>query len=316
MYTIGASYSVLNRFPWTQKHRNVLVSARKESMVNADEKFKVDSAFHKVAVATTAWVLASSMSIAPSFADTSYGPTPTNNSLSTSTTDTAVEPVYFGNGCFWGRQKDFVDAEVSMGRTGKDISAIVGYAGGKIQSPKNKVCYYYTPEKETVYERLGHAEVVQVELKGDNESEKAEEYRKLAEVYFNQFRKLPNGKMLRQDPQDQGPGYRNVIGIPGGVDSPYFSELQKANVHGMNLVEGKGNEWTSDGRPTEGDELNTVWVVDSNKLPFYRAEVYHQYHNGLGKKFPEEYTKEMKGNAEKYGRIAPTGCPELFFMAS
>ncbi len=29
-----------------------------------------------------------------------------------------------------------------------------------------------------------------------------------------------------QDPQDQGPAYRNVIGIPGGVNSPLFPIIQ------------------------------------------------------------------------------------------
>lgn len=38
----------------------------------------------------------------------------------------------------------------------------------------------------------------------------------------------------------------------------------------------------SSGRPTEGDEFNTVWVVDSNRLGFNRAEQWHQFHNGLG----------------------------------
>ena len=38
--------------------------------------------------------------------------------------------VYFGNGCFWGRQKDFVDVEKRLGRKESDISATVGYAGG------------------------------------------------------------------------------------------------------------------------------------------------------------------------------------------
>jgi len=32
--------------------------------------------------------------------------------------------------------------------------------------------------------------------------------------------------MQRLDPQDAGPGYRNVIGLPGGVDSPLFKVLQ------------------------------------------------------------------------------------------
>ncbi len=30
----------------------------------------------------------------------------------------------------------------------------------------------------------------------------------------------------RLDPQDAGPGYRNVIGLPGGVDSPLFQVLK------------------------------------------------------------------------------------------
>jgi peptide methionine sulfoxide reductase MsrA len=235
-----------------------------------------------------------------------------SSSAVASTAATAVEPVFFGNGCFWGRQKDFVDAEMALGRQPGDISAVVGYAGGKLKPSQNKVCYYYAPE-DTVYERLGHAEVVQVELRGD---ERAEQFRRLARVYFSQFRQLPGGKMMRQDPQDAGPGYRNVVGLPGGVQSPLFPLLQEANVHGMRLLQGSGNEWTADGKPTEGDELNTVWVVDSDALPFYRAEKYHQYHNGLGKAFPARYTKEMKQAAEKAGRVAETGCPEFFFLGS
>ena len=43
----------------------------------------------------------------------------------------APTPIYFGNGCFWGRQKDFIDAEKAMGRSKQDLSAIVGYAGGR-----------------------------------------------------------------------------------------------------------------------------------------------------------------------------------------
>lgn len=38
-----------------------------------------------------------------------------------------------------------------------------------------------------------------------------------------------------------GPGYRNVVGLPGGVQSPYFKLLQEANVNGMELREGRGN---------------------------------------------------------------------------
>ena len=42
-----------------------------------------------------------------------------------------VTPIYFGNGCFWGRQKDFVDTEKKLGRRPEEISAVAGYAGGR-----------------------------------------------------------------------------------------------------------------------------------------------------------------------------------------
>lgn len=51
--------------------------------------------------------------------------------------------VYFGNGCFWGRQKDFVDVEQGMlKRTPEQTTAVVGYAGGRSTGPDGKVCYY------------------------------------------------------------------------------------------------------------------------------------------------------------------------------
>jgi hypothetical protein len=94
--------------------------------------------------------------------------------------------------------------------------------------------------------------------------------RAFAETYFKQFQPAPRGRgMMRLDPQDAGPGYRNVVGLPGGVGSPYYKLLQAANVNGMELREGKGNVYER-GQPMEGDELNVVWVVDSDELPFYR----------------------------------------------
>lgn len=53
----------------------------------------------------------------------------------------APTPVYFGNGCFWGRQKEFVDAEKAMGRTSEQVSAVVGYAGGK-QGQGESMCIH------------------------------------------------------------------------------------------------------------------------------------------------------------------------------
>lgn len=232
-------------------------------------------------------------------------------------TSSAVEPVYFGNGCFWGRQYDYAMAEQKiLGRAPTEVSALAGYAGGKSVSPSNKVCYYYTPDKNEVYERLGHAEVVQVELRAGTDSEKEAQFKAMADVYFKQFRRLPGGKMLRLDPQDAGPGYRNVIGIPGGVNGPLFKVLQAANVNGMDLREGAGGAWREDGRPAEDDLLNVVWVVDSDALPFHAAERYHQFHTGIGEKFPESYTKDLKAAVFGAGREPDTGCPEYFFLSS
>lgn len=83
-------------------------------------------------------------------------------------------------------------------------------------------------------------------------------------------------------------------------------------MNGMDLRAGEGNAYVS-GRPKEDDLLNVVWVVDSEKLPFYRAERYHQFHNGIGKFFPTEYTWDLKNKMAAAGKINSTGCPELPF---
>eukprot|EP00884_Botryococcus_braunii_P022626 jgi/Botrbrau1/9047/Bobra.0376s0023.1 len=218
-----------------------------------------------------------------------------------------VVPIYFGNGCFWGRQKEFVDVEKAMGRQPMEVTATVGYAGGKQSGPAGLTCYYYGP-RETVYEKLGHAEVVQLELRGPPENAR-EQMQVFADAYFRQFRRTPFG-MIRLDPQDAGPGYRNVIGLPGGTKSPLFQVLQERNVNGMRLVQGSGNEFL-DGKPVEDDKINTVYILDSNDLPFHRAELYHQFHDGIGKPFPLEYKRDQKRAAIESGRVGPTGCPEL-----
>lgn len=61
-------------------------------------------------------------------------------------------------------------------------------------------------------------------------------------------------------------------------------------------------------RTLQGDLLNVVWVVDSDKLPFYRAERYHQFHHGLGKLF------SMVGITSDCNPSAPL--PPWFLFAS
>ena len=94
--------------------------------------------------------------------------------------------------------------------------------------PGDKVCYYYGP-KQAVYEELGHAEVVQMERRGES-AQTRRQMEAFADTYFGQFRKTPFG-MMRLDPQDAGPAYRNVIGIPKGVDSPLFQVLKVLAFH-------------------------------------------------------------------------------------
>lgn len=42
-----------------------------------------------------------------------------------------------------------------------------------------------------------------------------------------------------QDPQDAGPGYRNVIGIPGGINSPFMSVLRVGSLFMSGLLVGQ-----------------------------------------------------------------------------
>ena len=184
----------------------------------------------------------------------------------------ASVPVYFGNGCFWGRQKGFVDTEMKMGRSMDSVSSIVGYAGGRGgadgRGDNGQVCYYYSAPG-TQYERLGHAEVVQVKVAADPAKQK-EEYRMFAREYFSRFTKTPVG-MIRLDPQDRGAGYRNVIGLPGGLANPLAAVLREENVNGMELVEGRGNAYEGlFGGAKEDDEVNKVYVMDTNKFPFFQ----------------------------------------------
>ena len=232
-----------------------------------------------------------------------------NAQMVSSNDDDGMTYVYFGNGCFWGRQHEFVALEKeALHRSDAEVKSLAGYAGGKRGGGgKNRdtVCYYYG-SSDTVYERLGHAEVVRVAYADE------EEFKKFCEVYFRNFNKTPFG-MQRVDPQDAGPGYRNVVGIPGGIDNEkLMKQMKSANVNDMKLVRGEGNEFDARGKPTENDQINVVWIVDSEKLPFYPAEMYHQFHDGLGYKFPESYTVDLKRAAAKSGSIGPVpGCPEM-----
>jgi len=50
--------------------------------------------------------------------------------------------------------------------------------------------------------------------------------------------------------------------------------------------------------------------MDSRRHEFHAAEAYHQFHQGLGHRYPYVYTKRLRETQIKLGRVKPTGCPE------
>ena len=58
--------------------------------------------------------------------------------------------------------------------------------------------------------------------------------------------------MIRGDPQDRGPDYRNVIGIPAGLGGPLGAVVDSANIFAMPLLQGGG----ADGNPAQSDNAD------------------------------------------------------------
>ena len=116
---------------------------------------------------------------------------------------------YWGVGCFWHVQHEFVAAEKALlGRTDSELTSKAGYAGGNRvgaidgQPGKGRVCYHNL-QGVADYGSLGHGEVVAVDVP-------AEKVQDFAKEYFSLFR---NGD--RPDRNDRGPEYRSLIGLPG-----------------------------------------------------------------------------------------------------
>mmetsp|Transcript_4870 Transcript_4870/g.7155 ORF Transcript_4870/g.7155 Transcript_4870/m.7155 type:complete len:291 (+) Transcript_4870:1-873(+) len=199
--------------------------------------------------------------------------------------------VYLGNGCFWARQYALVRVEqhspAFRDRDDAHVTALAGYAGATALGPQGLVCYHGGPPG-TLYETLGDCEVVQVAL---DKGAEVVQFKALLHSFFGSF--VRNAAvMLRPDPQDAGGAYRSAIGIPGGVDGPLMPLIRDSNVDGMQLLAGKGGE---------EDQVNLVWIYDSGKFAFHRAEEYHQFHKG---------PSALKTTQQALARINPTGCPE------
>ena len=106
----------------------------------------------------------------------------------------AAEPsikVYFGAGCFWHVQHEFVLEEQSIGRRKETLTSMTGYAGGQRTGDGGAVCYH-NPRGFSDYGKYGHTEVVQLEIP---ESQMA----RFSKKYFDLF----GTRGYRHDPQDR-----------------------------------------------------------------------------------------------------------------
>lgn len=202
--------------------------------------------------------------------------------------------VYFGCGCFWHVQHEFVEAERTiLGRSDDALTARSGYAGGTAGAKNGKVCYH-NAGKISDYGSLGHAEVVKLNIPPSAFPDFAKEYLKL----FSKDGFRPDQF------QDRGGEYRNLVGIPGGVNSPLCKQLVDVSVNNgdkLDFAKGKGDD---------GDARGLAFVMDTAKFPFYVAEQYHQFHDGfnLNENYPSRYNDLAKTLA-KAGTLGESKCP-------
>jgi len=190
--------------------------------------------------------------------------------------------VYFGCGCFWHVQHEFVELEMSeLCRTGEELTAFASYGGGTKVGEGGLVCYH-NMEGKAYYGSMGHAEVVTLTIKESDFHLAADRFWKVC----------PGGN--RRDTGDRGLEYRAAIGLPGGMASPLMPALRQA-AGSVELVSGDGSE---------GDNLHTgqVSVYDTASFPAHVAEKYHQFHDDMVESYGSEY-HELRRFAEA------TGCP-------
>ncbi|CAE6939997.1 PUB49 [Symbiodinium natans] len=200
--------------------------------------------------------------------------------------------VYFGSGCFWHVQHEFIKAEEQiLGRNASSYTSLTGYAGGNSVNAMGNACY-------NDYARLGHTEVVGLTIPLSKLPD-------FGAVFWSLFVGTD-----RVDVMDIGPDYRAAVGVPGGFGSPLLqtvnaSQASRAARDGwfFELKAGNGND-----PDTLGKAL--VWVYDTAQYPFFQAELYHQFHDDFmpGGNYPQEYN-DLYHDLLADGRMTSTGCP-------
>jgi peptide methionine sulfoxide reductase MsrA len=205
--------------------------------------------------------------------------------------------VYFGCGCFWHVQHEFIQAERRiLNRSDEELTARTGYAGGKAGALDGKVCYH-NGKGISDYGKLGHAEVVHLRIPPSSYTDFAIEYTKLFDR--NGYRPDQLG--------DRGSEYRNLVGFPGGANADnYLQQLlsaSKENGDKLAFTIGEGSD---------ADQRALVYIMDSSEsaYPFFVAEAYHQFHNGFapGEKYPKEYNAIAEA-LSSVGKLSNSKCP-------
>lgn len=198
--------------------------------------------------------------------------------------DDPLIDVYFGCGCFWHVQHEFVMAEREiLGRTDEQITARAGYAGGLAGSEGGKVCYH---NKGNVadYGKLGHAEVVGLTIPKSTFGDFVVEYFKLFDAKGN-----------RPDQSgDRGSEYRSQVGVPGEEILEFtkiLADMSIASEDKLNFEVGHGND---------GDIRKVSFVMDIAEFPFYKAEQHHQFHDGF--RFNEHYPRSYNKLASMFAK--------------
>jgi hypothetical protein len=99
--------------------------------------------------------------------------------LPRSATASDLQDVYFGAGCFWHVQHEFVLAERNvLNRKDSELTSRTGYAGGFKTDDEGRVCYHNF-QGVADYGKLGHGEVVGMTIPEDKVGDFAVEYFKL-----------------------------------------------------------------------------------------------------------------------------------------
>jgi hypothetical protein len=151
-------------------------------------------------------------------------------------------PMYFGSGCFWHQQHNFVVLEESLlGRFQENVTSVTGYAGGVRVGVNGTVCYH-NPANQSDYAMLGFAEAVSLLLPPAS-------FAQFAHAFLASLEAPPlRGGELPIDAQ-----YRTLVGFPGGMFSrrvlaPSFVALRDAGHDGVPVCQARRLRWPRSSR--------------------------------------------------------------------